>query len=82
MSSFRLSRILVPTDFSEYSERAFRYAVNLARVFSAEIVLLHVLDTRVVENIYHIHELSPEKARSEMRLSAEQSMEPLVSSDL
>jgi nucleotide-binding universal stress UspA family protein len=36
-------RILVPTDFSVPSERAWRAARRLARAVGAEVVLLHVL---------------------------------------
>ena len=39
----KLERILVPLDFSVLAEKALRYAVPLARQFSAEIVLLHVV---------------------------------------
>jgi universal stress protein A len=38
----QLKRILVPTDFSESSERALKYAVRLGRPYKAEIVVLHV----------------------------------------
>jgi nucleotide-binding universal stress UspA family protein len=37
-----LRRILVPTDFSECSEAALRYATVLARSFGSELHLLHV----------------------------------------
>jgi nucleotide-binding universal stress UspA family protein len=37
-----LNRILVPTDFSETSETAVRYAVALARAFNAKLYMLHV----------------------------------------
>ena len=37
-----LKRILVPTDFSETSEAALRYGVELARRFVARLYLLHV----------------------------------------
>jgi len=41
----QLKRILVPTDFSEHSERAAKYALELARRFQAEEVhCLHVSD--------------------------------------
>ena len=39
-----LHRILVPSDFSETSAAALRYAVNLARQFNARLYLLHVPD--------------------------------------
>lgn len=38
-------KILVPTDASEYSKRALTTALELARVFDAEIELLHVTFT-------------------------------------
>ncbi|HEX4201663.1 MAG TPA: universal stress protein [Chthoniobacterales bacterium] len=38
----QLKRILVPTDFSESSERALKYAVRLGAPYKAEVVLLHV----------------------------------------
>ena len=48
-ASFPLETILVPTDFSTCSDRAFAYAVQLARAFGGKIVLLHVLDSRIIE---------------------------------
>ena len=36
-------RILVPTDFSDRSELAIDYAVELARRMNAQLTLLHVL---------------------------------------
>ena len=40
----RLAKLLVPTDFSEDSEQAARYAVELAKRFQAEIHCVHVVD--------------------------------------
>jgi nucleotide-binding universal stress UspA family protein len=36
-------RILVPTDASEFSKRALKAAVEMARIMGSEIVLLHVI---------------------------------------
>ena len=36
-------RILAPTDFSDNSTRAVRFAAELAEKFQAELVLLHVV---------------------------------------
>jgi nucleotide-binding universal stress UspA family protein len=38
-----LQRILVPTDFSKFSEVALRYGLALAEKFGAELYLLHVV---------------------------------------
>ncbi|SFJ67507.1 universal stress protein [Planctomicrobium piriforme] len=43
----RLAKILVPTDFSEFSKHALKYGCELARKFSAELTVLNV-----VEDIY------------------------------
>ncbi len=44
MASLELQRILVATDFSEQAEVAVRYGVELARAFSAELILCHVVE--------------------------------------
>lgn len=38
-----LKRILVPTDFSEFSQHALTYAVAFAEKFGAELHLMHVV---------------------------------------
>jgi len=38
-----LERILVPTDFSDHSRQAIKYACELAKRFGAELHLLHVV---------------------------------------
>ena len=40
----RLRRLLFCTDFSENSERAFRYAVSATDEYDAELIVLHVLE--------------------------------------
>ncbi len=43
--SFSLKKILVPTDFSDESLKALRYALRLGAPFDAKIDLLHVVNT-------------------------------------
>jgi nucleotide-binding universal stress UspA family protein len=43
-SGFKLTRILVPIDFSESSQVAFEYGRHLARDFNAELRLVHVIN--------------------------------------
>jgi nucleotide-binding universal stress UspA family protein len=40
----KLARILVPTDFSESARHALTYGVSFAREYTAELVLLHVVE--------------------------------------
>jgi len=39
----RIERILCPTDFSEFSEKAYDYALSLARHYGSEVLLQHVV---------------------------------------
>jgi nucleotide-binding universal stress UspA family protein len=43
-----IKKVLVPTDFSETSQAATQYAVELAKKFNAKIYLLHVIEDPVV----------------------------------
>ena len=44
---FEPRKILVPTDFSEYSNKALAQAVDIARKYNSKIYLLHVIDQGV-----------------------------------
>ncbi len=39
-----MKRILVPVDFSETSENAFVYALEMAKVYNAKLILLHTFE--------------------------------------
>lgn len=44
-----IKHILVPTDFSEYSNYSIPYAISLALAFHATLILLHITDLTVSE---------------------------------
>src|SRR5579885_865556 len=78
------SKILVPVDYSPCSEEAFRVALSLARVFQAEVLLLHVVDTKSLEALNRLGLALPsEEARQKKRLrhSARLNMRRLMRSD-
>ena len=39
-----IRRILCPTDFSEFSDTAFRYAISLAQHYRAKLLVQHVIE--------------------------------------
>lgn len=51
---FAPKRILVPTDFSEFSDMALKKAVELAKQHNATIFLLHVIDKEIHYVGYYI----------------------------
>jgi nucleotide-binding universal stress UspA family protein len=64
----RIRRILVPTDFSDCSEHAIKYAADLALELGARIVVLHVVEPIITGDIYGFGEIAGLEA--ELRRSA------------
>ena len=48
----RISRILVPMDFSVHADAAFAYALDLARALSAAVHLLHVVEDPLAAGVW------------------------------
>lgn len=46
---FEPKRILVPTDFSDHSNKAMLTAIRIAQKYQSKILLLHVLDAEIHE---------------------------------
>lgn len=72
-----MKKILYPTDFSEFSEYALPYVLDMAKKFSSDVVALHVLTPPT-------YAVSPEFAvdlteiQKNMQAAAEKSMEKLL----
>ena len=54
MGHLKFKNILVPVDFSKYSNRAYFIALDMAMCSDGRIVLLHVLDTDYITDVAHI----------------------------
>ena len=65
MADVLFKKILVPIDFSPCSEEAFRIALSLARLFQAEVLMLHVIDTKSLQTLNRLGmaSLTEEKAQ-------------------
>ena len=48
----QIKKILTPTDFSPQSKEALRYAVELAKVHEAEILLAHVMEPPIYPTMF------------------------------
>ena len=49
----KIDKILFPTDFSDHSSHAFKYALSFAKEYGAELVMLHVVeDVQYLANAY------------------------------
>lgn len=60
-----MNKILVPCDFSDTSENALNYAVELAKYISGELILLHVTQLPVISTEYGLTSYSMPDNNSE-----------------
>lgn len=67
-----ISMILVPIDFSDCSATALSYAIKMASVWGAEIILIHVIDSREAEMIANYIKTPVEKVRERLVNQAKQ----------
>ena len=77
-----ISKILVPHDGTEMSDKAFEKAVELAKGFKAELVLLHVIE-HVLEIPLSVHLIFDDidainKARNTARKELEKGWDKIV----
>jgi universal stress protein A len=62
------TRILVPTDFSEYSDKALEQALYIAKQYKAKVFLLHVDDKSVccTTSEFNLHDEVLEKIKDDV----------------
>ncbi|MGY5353817.1 universal stress protein [Wenyingzhuangia sp. IMCC45467] len=73
-----MKKIIIPVDFSEYSEFALKAAAQLAKKHSSEIILVHMLEMPLA---YSTHDGEYGKTIVFMIKHAEKKMESLTSKD-
>lgn len=73
---FAPKRILVPTDFSDYSDEALKQALELAKQYSAKVYLLHVAEPiRQCAGDYCLDESKVKAAENTEILQAKEKMQ-------
>lgn len=50
MKAFEIKKILIPVDFSETSMLAFDHGVSMAKVFKADLLLVHVIEVNYLHH--------------------------------
>lgn len=75
----KLKKILYPTDFSDSSLEALKYAISFAREFKAKLVLMHVVNEKVFsEGLNLPRVVSIEALEREMTAEAERQMKVII----
>jgi len=70
-----LKKILVPTDFSDYSKLALKYALELAERFSSRITLFHAFEQQIHPSFYASGMTSIFEIDSQLKQRATEAME-------
>jgi nucleotide-binding universal stress UspA family protein len=75
----KLKKILYPTDFSEASLEALRYAVSFARNCQAKLILMNVVDEKIFSEGLSLARVSaPEALGQEMAAEAGRRLKRLI----
>lgn len=78
----KIKKILHPTDFSECSQQALKYAVSFAREYEAKLVLVHVVNEQVLsEGLSLARVAAPEALGQEMAAEAARQLKTLLPAD-
>jgi nucleotide-binding universal stress UspA family protein len=51
-----IKKILIPTDGSDYSLRAAEYGISVAKILGAQVMVVYVIDTVVLDQIAKVNE--------------------------
>ena len=70
-----IKTILFPSDFSENSNHAFGYALDLAKRFGAKLYVLHVIHELIDVTGFYVPHISIDQLQGDMIKSAEDMME-------
>ncbi len=69
------STILVAVDFSDSSDNAFQLALSMAKTFSANLIILHVINEPIDLRGFYVPHISFEKLEEEIEEGAEKMMQ-------
>lgn len=75
-------KILCPTDFSEYSEKALSYAKTLAKTFNSKLYLMHIIYEPAEFTGFYVPHISFDKIRTEIKSGAQKLMDEFVGKNL
>jgi nucleotide-binding universal stress UspA family protein len=76
---FKLRKILYPTDFSEASLEALKYAVSFAKNCRAKLILMHVVNEKIFSEGLSLARVSaPESLEQEMTAEAGRQLKMLI----
>ena len=77
-----IKKVLVPIDFSDYSKSALKYAVNFAKLFNAEIVLIYVVEPVIYPPDFSMGQIAMPSLNTEWDERAKDELDKLAKSEI
>jgi nucleotide-binding universal stress UspA family protein len=77
-----INSVLVPIDFSDYSKSALRYAVNFAKSFNAEIILIYVVEPVIYPPDFSMGQIAMPSINTEWDDRAKDELQKLAKSEV
>jgi len=77
-----IKKVLVPIDFSDYSKNALKYAVNFAKSFNAEIILVYVVEPVIYPPDFSMGQIAMPSINAEWDDRAKDELQKLAKSDI
>ena len=78
----QIQRIVVPIDFSEYSKRAFRYAIDFAKTFGAEMILVYVVEPIVYPADFSFGQVALPSMERELQDRSSEQLSALIAKEV
>jgi universal stress protein A len=77
-----INKVLVPIDFSDYSKNALKYAVNFAKHFNAEMILIYVVEPIIYPSDFSMGQIAVPTINMEMDKRASEELEKLANKEI
>lgn len=77
-----IKKVLVPIDFSDYSKSALKYAVNFSKIFSAEIILIYVVEPVIYPPDFSMGQIAMPSLNTEWDERAKDELEKLAKNEI
>jgi nucleotide-binding universal stress UspA family protein len=77
-----INKVLVPIDFSDYSKSALKYAVNFAKSFNAEILLIYVVEPIIYPPDFSMGQIAIPTVNTEWDERAKEELDKLAKNQI
>ncbi len=77
-----IKKVLVPIDFSDYSKAALKYAVNFAKMFKSEMILIYVVEPVIYPPDFSMGQIAIPSVNTEWDVKAKEELNKLASNEI